>query len=120
MLVAYPAAATAEFTTDGQGEPTGLVWRQQGAAPLSGTRVGFKADDVSFTNGDVTLAGTLIRPRTKGPHPLVVYVPPLDRAGVAGEMSRPVAEFFAAHGVAGLIYDKRGVGASTGDWLRRV
>jgi pimeloyl-ACP methyl ester carboxylesterase len=33
-------------------------------------------------------------------------------------MFRLFAEFFALHGVAGLIYDKRGLGHSTGDWLR--
>jgi dienelactone hydrolase len=33
-------------------------------------------------------------------------------------MFRHLAEFFATDGVAGLIYDKRGLGSSTGDWLR--
>lgn len=32
--------------------------------------------------------------------------------------SRFLAEFFAKRGVAALIYDKRGAGASTGDWKR--
>ena len=33
-------------------------------------------------------------------------------------MFRHMAEFFAVHGVASVIYDKRGLGGSTGDWLR--
>src|SRR5687768_1020528 len=33
-------------------------------------------------------------------------------------MFRHMAEFFAVHGVASVIYDKRGLGSSTGDWLR--
>ncbi len=55
-------------------------------------------------------------PATNGPHPVVIFV------HSAGPQLRKGlftwAEFFAIHGVAGLTYDKRGVGASSGDWMR--
>jgi uncharacterized protein len=71
----------------------------------------------SATNGNVTLSGTLIFPATPPPHPVIVYGAGGSSYGIR-EMFRVFAEFFALHGVAGLIYDKRGLGSSTGDWLR--
>ena len=74
----------------------------------------FKQEDVSFRSGDVILSGTLLLPLTGGPHPAVVF---LHGAGSEGRYaSRFLAEYLTSRGVAALIYDKRGVGSSTGDW----
>lgn len=74
----------------------------------------FKQEEVSFRNGDVTLAGTLFLPLTKEPHGAVVF---LHGSGAEGRFaSRFLAEYFTRQGIAALIYDKRGVGKSTGDW----
>jgi dipeptidyl aminopeptidase/acylaminoacyl peptidase len=63
-----------------------------------------------------TLSGTLLLPLTKGPHPAIVF---LHGAGAEGRYaSRFLAEHFARYGIAALVYDKRGVGKSTGDWKR--
>ncbi len=116
VLVTCPVETTVQFTTGDQGKATSLAWTQAGSAPLSGKRVNLTYEEISFRNGDVTLKGTLILPETKDPHPAVIFVHP------AGPRSRKGlftwAEFFAIHGVAGLTYDKRGVGESSGDWMR--
>jgi uncharacterized protein len=76
----------------------------------------FKQEEVSFRNGDVTLSGTLLLPLTKGTHSAVVF---LHGAGSEGRYgARFLAEHFTRYGIAALIYDKRGVGKSTGDWKR--
>ncbi len=76
----------------------------------------FTEEGVSFRNGDVTLSGTLLLPLAKQAHPAVVF---LHGAGPEGRFgARFLAEYCAAHGIAALIYDKRGVGKSTGDWKR--
>ena len=70
--------------------------------------------DVTFRNGDVQLAGTLFLPRTKGPHPAIVFV---HGSGDEGRWSAAfLADYAARHGIVALTYDKRGVGASTGSW----
>lgn len=70
--------------------------------------------DITFRNGDITLAGTLLLPRVKGRAPTVVF---LHGSGPEGRWaSRYLATQVAAHGFASLIFDKRGVGASSGDW----
>lgn len=70
--------------------------------------------EVTFRNGDVTLAGSLILPSTPGRHPAVVF---LHGSGGEGRWaSRFLAMTFAKHGIAALIHDKRGVGKSSGNW----
>ncbi len=115
LLVPYPVEATVKFSLDGQGRATEFAW--SGAQQFRGRRVERRQEEVTFTNGNVTLSGTLIFPATPPPHPVIVYAAGGYSYGTR-EMFRVFAHFFALHGVAGLIYDKRGLGSSTGDWLR--
>jgi hypothetical protein len=75
----------------------------------------YEAIDVSFHNGAVTLAGTLCIPHKPGRHAAVVLL-----QGSGSETrwgtNRFIADRFAQSGIAALVYDKRGSGASTGDW----
>jgi len=93
---------------EGDAQGTFSLRRVQAKPPI------FKQEEVSFRNGDVTLSGTLLLPLSKEPHPAVVF---LHGSGAEGRFaSRFLAEHFTRHGIAALIYDKRGVGKSTGDW----
>ena len=76
----------------------------------------YKEEEVRFQDGDVTLAGTLMMPDGKERHPAILFV---HGSGAEGRYaSRFLADRFARAGFAALIYDKRGVGASGGDWKR--
>lgn len=78
------------------------------------TNSSVREDDVSFAKGPVMLSGTVVSPVGDGPFPGIVF---LHGSGAEGRWaSRYLAHEFAARGVAALIYDKRGVGRSTGDW----
>lgn len=75
------------------------------------------ARDVAFTNGDVTLAGTLWLPASE---PLCGVV----MVGGSGPADRhndiffpPIREHLLSNSVAVLSYDKRGVGESSGTWV---
>jgi dienelactone hydrolase len=71
-------------------------------------------EPVAFAgSGGVRLSGELLAPAGGGRHPAVVMI---GGSGAATrEPYREQAEFFAEHGVAALIYDKRGAGDSKGD-----
>jgi pimeloyl-ACP methyl ester carboxylesterase len=74
----------------------------------------YTTGDVQFTNDGVTLSGTVLTPRTTGMHPAVVF---LHGSGAEGRWaSRFTADYLARHDIVALIYDKRGVGESSGDW----
>jgi len=90
-----------------------VTWQQAGKKE-TGRRLQFRSEEVSFRNGDVTLSGTLVLPEGKGPFPAIVLTQmssPAPRGAYALQ-----AYYFAAHGMAALMYDKRGVGKSTGEF----
>jgi alpha-beta hydrolase superfamily lysophospholipase len=132
LRILYPSAPDRFFTGPGAAIPTpvesrievqraesgkiaSLTWLRQGAPARTARRVDTeRREDVRFSNGDVQLAGTLISPTTQGPHPAVILV---HASGAEDrEYLLPFARFLIRHGMAVLGYDKRGVGASTGDW----
>ncbi len=76
----------------------------------------YSQEEVRFKNGEVTLAGTLFKPVTSAPYPVLVIVHGSGAQGRAESYYRFWGNFFARQGVAALLYDKRGVGQSTGNF----
>lgn len=84
--------------------------------------VPYNAEDVTFANGDITLAGTLTTPEGEGPFPVLVLVSgsgPQDRDESLGptipiKPFRLLADGLTRAGIAVLRYDDRGVGESGG------
>ena len=107
-----------------EGTHTGRLYKEEArSAQLTLRRVKkapppYTQEEVSFRNGEVKLAGTLFVPLNKGLHPAVVL---FHGSGPQTRESylRFFANLFAQHGIATLIFDKRGTGASTGEvWYR--
>lgn len=85
----------------------------------------YREEEVTFADApaNVKLAGTLTLPPGKGPFPAVVLVsgsgPNARNEAVAGhQVFLVLADHLTRAGIAVLRYDKRGVGASTGDYAR--
>lgn len=92
----------------------------QTPVPTARAAAGFVQQEVTYpsANGKVRLAGTLTLPVGPGPFPAVVLVVgsgPATRSQPIGGQEA-MAEDLARHGIAALRYDKRGLGASTGDF----
>ena len=112
-LVPFPVEVEVTFVRNQEGKVSGLVWREQGRAEQTASRSTlYREEKVTFRNGDITLAGRLLVPNTKGPHPAVIMI----QGGGPTNRNLPVfPEYvFARHGIAALVYDGRGTGASTG------
>jgi dipeptidyl aminopeptidase/acylaminoacyl peptidase len=77
-------------------------------------RVPIRQEEVTFKNGDVTLAGTLVIPPSKGKHPAIVFTH--GSGPQLREVMWGLGYLYAARGFVVLSYDKRGVGKSTGNW----
>ena len=110
-----PVESTIELQRDDRNKIASLRWSREGVPPRTARRVDIeRREDVRFSSGNVQLAGTLISPTTQGPHPAVILV---HASGAEDrEYLLPFVRFLIRHGMAVLGYDKRGVGASSGDW----
>jgi pimeloyl-ACP methyl ester carboxylesterase len=83
----------------------------------------YKQKEVTFTNKDITIAGTLTIPEKPGRYPAVVLLAgsgPLNRDEEVFGMKpfRIIADHFTQKGFAVLRYDARGVGGSTGNFYQ--
>lgn len=83
----------------------------------------YTAENVTFNNGAITLAGTLTLPEGEGPHPAIVLISgsgPQDRderlQGIGFAPFAVIADHLTRAGIAVLRYDDRGVGQSGGDY----
>ncbi len=72
--------------------------------------------DTILTIGDIPLMTRLYTPVGPGPFPAIVVVPGSGDQGIDTWLYRGYAATLARHGVAAAVYDKRGVGSSTGDY----
>lgn len=109
---AEPAELRVRISKDEHGKVSGLTLRPTGGTDLFATPIPRHMEEVSFTQADAKLSGTLILPTSKGPHPAIILLHgsgPLTRHNFG-----PYPYFFSSLGLAVLIYDKRGSGASTG------
>ena len=94
---------------------TGIVFSAFALLGALGLYAFYETEEVRFPgHGGVELAGTLHVPRWSGPaHSAVVFIHGSGRE-VRGEFGWH-AKLFARHGIAALIYDKRGAGDSSGE-----
>jgi len=107
------------FTQGGVAGTFYLRPRTEGEAsqPAEGA-VPYKQEEVRFTNGPVTLAGTLTLPSSAGKHPAVVMITgsgPQNRdEEIFGfKPFKLIADTLTRRGIAVLRYDDRGVGGSS-------
>lgn len=113
----YPIDLTVTFERTPTGAVDAITWQRRGAAPQRAVRRTFyRTEQIGFPSGTLRMSGTLVLPNGPGPHPAVVMI---HGSGPATrDALRPWADMYARRGVAVLIHDKRGTGASTGNWAR--
>jgi uncharacterized protein len=110
VSVPEPVSVSVSLVT-AAGRVTGL--RRDGR---TASRLPLVTERATLSSGGIRLAARLVRPSGRGPFPAVVIVPGSVPAHV--DTYDLWALFFASRGFAVLSYDKRGVGASTGHYVR--
>ncbi len=115
-------AITGSFTQGGASFPFALT-REKTAGPNRPQEpkppFPYDVEEVEFSHGDITLAGTLTLPEGEGPFPAAILVSgsgPQDRNEEIFQ-HKPfmvIADHLTRAGIAVLRYDDRGVGESTG------
>ncbi len=109
--------AFATFNRNAEGRITGFTVHSVGKLLVTAPKTEwFKQEQVQFNNGKVKLAGTLLTPNTKLRHSAVVWVHGSQDRGRDDSIPFTVGESYLRLGIAVLVFDKRGVGGSSGDW----
>lgn len=84
----------------------------------------YRTEDVRYPSGELTLSALLMLPEPAGgeirgrAHPAAVIIQGSGASDRTNTWSRLIAEELVAEGLAVLLTDKRGTGASEGDWRR--
>jgi pimeloyl-ACP methyl ester carboxylesterase len=115
----FPVDLRVEFSRDTKGVGTILSMTGTKTDQVVANRIdAYETSDIRFQSDGVTLAGTLLSPRRRGIHPAVVMVHSSGNQSRNGPVAyfRLIADFLATNGITTLVYDKRGVGSSTGNW----
>jgi dienelactone hydrolase len=111
-----PVEVKVTFSPPGpDGRSAGFTWtRPDGTG--SARRLDLPETVFTFPSGDLTLRGKLVTPPGPGPFPVVVVVHGSGADSAVDGYSMPY--LFAAYGIATLVYDKRGTGASEGEYTQ--
>jgi len=80
----------------------------------------YNEEEVTFQNGNIKFAGTLMLPKKMGRHPAVIMITgsgPQNRYEelFGWKVFQGIADHFTRNGIAVLLYDDRGVGGSGGN-----
>jgi uncharacterized protein len=114
FLVPWPVEDHIKFRREQENRVAGFEV-QSDAGRMSTEKHALRTEEVRFSNGNTTLAGTLVMPPGPGPHPAVVLLHGAaggERNGLLGYLAFHAA-WFAYNGIAALTYDRRGSGGST-------
>lgn len=116
MASGYPVTVRVRTQRDPSGRVQSVTLEREGRTVRAARREFYTEVPVRVPGRDVSLGATLLLPSGPGPHPAIVMIH--GSGPVTRDALRPFADHFARHGVAVLIADKRGTGASTGRWAR--
>jgi uncharacterized protein len=98
------------------GYSQGFTWKGADGSERRARRLDLSETHFTFPSGDLTLRGKLVTPPGKGPFPVVVIVHGSGRESAVDGYANPY--LFAPHGIATLVFDKRGTGESDGDYTQ--
>jgi hypothetical protein len=87
-----------------------------GAAEAQAPALPIQTADVTYRSGEITLAALLMLPASERPRPAAVIIHGSGTSDRSHQWARAIAEELCRNGVAVLLTDKRGSGASGGDW----
>jgi dienelactone hydrolase len=107
-----PVTLHVRFEPAGSG--TRLDWNEADGSSQTAVKIPFREQTATIHSNDVDLFAKLVLPEGSGPFPAVVLVHGSEKDAATLLYDEP--NRYAAHGVAVLVFDKRGTGRSGGDY----
>lgn len=118
LAAGFPIDLTVVVERDASGLAIALSWHRTGRDGRRLLRLHpYRIESAAFESQDgARLSGRFLVPNTPGPHPAVLFVSGSGPTQASRLM--PYADSLARGGVAVMIHDKRGVGASSGEYAK--
>ncbi len=111
-----PVEITITFNRDSHKNVTGLRWQKKDQPEQLAERINLSESVFTFQSGDLKLRGKLVLPQGSGQFPAVVIVHGSGDESAVETYFHPY--LFATHGIATMVYDKRGTGQSEGSFTQ--
>ncbi len=103
------------FLKNKQGKVSGLVWKENGSRPISGKKLPYKHEEVSYKYGDATVTAMLLIPAKPGPHPALIDI---GQGYFLGPDNGPDQYFYVRQGLAMMTPIRRTIGGSESNYIK--
>ena len=113
--IPFPIELRVTFVKNKQGEVSGLLWKENNNRPISGKRLPYKQEEVSYRYGDTTVTAKLLLPATTGPHAALID---LGQGYFLGPDNGPDQYFYVRQGLAMMTPIRRTIGGSEANYLK--
>ncbi len=113
--IPFPVELRVTFLKNKQGKVSGLIWKENGGHPITGKKLPYKQEEVSYHYGDATVTAKLLVPATQGPHPALID---LGQGYFLGPDNGPDQYFYVRHGLAMMTPIRRTIGGSEANYLK--
>jgi len=113
--IPFPVELRVTFLKNKQGKVSGLLWKENGSGPITGKRLPYNEEEVSYKYGDATVTAKLLVPATQGPHPALID---LGQGYFLGPDNGPDQYFYVRQGLAMMTPIRRTIGGSEANYLK--
>ena len=113
--IPFPVELRVTLVKNKQGEVSGLLWKENNNRPISGKRLPYKQEEVSYRYGDTTVTAKLLLPATTGPHAALID---LGQGYFLGPDNGPDQYFYVRQGLAMMTPTRRTIGGSEANYLK--
>ncbi len=113
--IPFPVELRVTFLNDKQGKVSGLIWKENGSRPITGKKLPYNQEEVSYKYGDATVTAKLLVPVTRGPHPALIN---LGQGYFLGPDNGPDQYFYVRQGLAMMTPIRRTIGGSESNYLK--
>ena len=110
-----PVELRVTFLKNKQGKVSGLIWKENGGRPITGKRLPYNEEEVSYKYGDATVTAKLLVPATAGLHPALIDI---GQGYFLGPDNGPGQYFYVRQGLAVMTPIRRTIGGSEANYLK--
>ncbi len=113
--IPFPVELRVTFLKNRHGKVSGLIWKENSSRPITGKRLPYKEEEVTYHYGDATVTAKLLLPATQAPHPALID---LGQGYFLGPDNGPDQYFYVRQGLAMMTPIRRTIAGLEANYLK--